>query len=161
MNDGMMIHEQKKSMRVYADTSVFGGPFDPQFASASRMFFEELGRGVFHLVLSALTVQELLVAPERVRALLDGVPPERVEVHDISEEMEGLKDAYLSAGVLGPSSDADALHVAAATVLNVDMIVSWNFKHIVHFEKIRGFNAINRLRGYKEIEIYSPLEIVP
>ena len=40
------------------------------------------------------------------------------------------------------------------------MIVSWNFKHIVHYEKIRGFNAVNRLNGYKEVDIYSPLEVV-
>ena len=159
-NDLMVIPVQAKPLRVYADTSVFGGPFDAEFARGSRAFFDELGLGRFRLVLSALTVQELLGAPERVRAMLDAVPREHVETHDVTEEMERLKSAYLSSGILSPSSDADALHVAAATVLNVDMIVSWNFKHIVHFEKIRGFNAINRLWGYKEVEIYSPLEIV-
>lgn len=92
--------------------------------------------------------------------MLDAVPREHVETHDVTEEMERLQSAYLSSGILGVSNDADALHVAAATLLNVDMIVSWNFKHIVHFEKIRGFNAINKLWGYKEVEIYSPLEIV-
>jgi len=88
------------------------------------------------------------------------VPSAQLEYHEITEEMERLRDAYLSAGVLGESSDADALHVAAATVLEVDLIVSWNFKHIVHFEKIRGFNAVGRLQGYKAVDIHSPLEVI-
>lgn len=71
-----------------------------------------------------------------------------------------MRDEYLEAGVLSASSDADGLHVAAVTVLNVDLIVSWNFKHIVHFARIRGFNAVNRLNGYKEVEIYSPWEVI-
>lgn len=158
---GMDAAEPIKQLRVYADTSVFGGVFDVKFKEASALFFDELSKGRLHLVLSALSVQELLAAPERVRTVLDGLAPQHVEIHAVSEEMEALQMAYLSAGVLGPASENDALHVAAATVLNADMIVSWNFKHIVHFEKIRAFNAINRLRGYKAIEIYSPLEVVP
>jgi len=156
MDDGKPI----KRLRAYADTSVFGGVFDSKFKDASAMFFDDSARGRFQLVLSALSVQELLAAPERVRTVLDGLTPKHVEIHAVTEEMEALQSAYLLAGILGPASEDDALHVAAATVLNADMIVSWNFKHIVHFEKIRGFNAVNRLRGYKTIEIYSPLEVV-
>ena len=74
--------------------------------------------------------------------------------------MVELRDAYLKAGILGETSDADALHVAAATVLNCDIVLSWNFKHIVHFEKIQGFNAVNRMNNYKAIDIYSPPEVV-
>lgn len=149
-----------KKIRVYADTSVFGGCYDDEFSRASRAFFDSVTRGQFRLVLSAVTAEELAAAPERVRALLDSVPSEHLEYHEISSDMEQLRDAYLSAGILGDSSDADALHVAAATVLEADMIVSWNFKHIVHFEKIRGFNAVNRLNAYRHIEIYSPLEVI-
>lgn len=50
--------------------------------------------------------------------------------------------------------------MAAASVADVDMIVSWNFKHIVHFEKIRGFHGINLIKGYRMIEIYSPKEVI-
>jgi hypothetical protein len=71
-----------------------------------------------------------------------------------------LRDAYLAAGVVGPASAADAEHIAAATVAEVDIVVSWNFKHIVHFDKIRGFNGVNSLRGYRPLEIYSPVEVV-
>jgi hypothetical protein len=66
----------------------------------------------------------------------------------------------LAAGVLGAASEADAEHIAAATVAEVDIVVSWNFRHIVHFEKIRGFNGVNTLKGYRALEIYSPAEVV-
>lgn len=149
-----------KTIRAYADTSVFGGCFDEGFEEASQRFFDEVAQSRFRLVVSATTAQELREAPEHVRAVLDVVPTEQLEYHEISEEMVELRDAYLDAGVLGEGSDADALHVAAATVLNCDIVVSWNFKHIVHFEKIRGFNAVNQMKGYKPIAIYSPPELI-
>lgn len=148
-----------KRLRVYADTSVFGGCFDEEFAEPSSKFFDLVRDGRFRLVVSAVTAEELAV-PEHVRAVLDRAPREYLEYHEISEAMERLHDAYLEAGILSAINDADALHVAAATVVDVDMIVSWNFKHIVHYDKIRGFNAVNRLNGYKLVEIYSPLEVV-
>ena len=66
----------------------------------------------------------------------------------------------LDVDFVGRNHSNDALHVAQATVANADIIVSWNFKHIVHFDKIRGFNAVNLREGYLPIEIRSPMEIV-
>ncbi|TVQ33124.1 MAG: PIN domain-containing protein [Phycisphaeraceae bacterium] len=149
-----------KTLRLYPDTSVFGGSYDHEFAGPSRRLFELVSEGVFILTISSLTVDELLNAPEFVRQSLDALSPASVESFEITEEMERLRDAYIRAGVLGKSSEADALHVAAASVANVDMIVSWNFRHIVRYDKIRGFNAVNLLNGYKRVDIYSPLEIV-
>ena len=63
-------------------------------------------------------------------------------------------------GILGSRWLDDALHVAIATVSQCDMIVSWNFKHIVHYNKIPLYNAFKTLQGYKEILIYSPLEVI-
>ena len=52
------------------------------------------------------------------------------------------------------------LHIALATVADVDVVVSWNFRHVVRFEKIRRiFNAVNLELGYKPIQIYSPREV--
>jgi len=149
-----------KLLRVYVDTSVFGGCFDKEFDRVSRKFFAEVAQGRFRLVVSSLTADELKGAPQTVRAILDTVPTEQMEYHEITDDMAALRDAYIKARVLGAASDSDALHVAAATVLDVDMVVSWNFKHIVHFEKIAGFNAINALRNYKPIRIFSPWEVV-
>jgi hypothetical protein len=70
-----------------------------------------------------------------------------------------LQEAYLKAGILSARSEDDALHVAIATVARCSLIVSWNFRHIVHFEKIPLYNAVNTLKGYGTIGIFSPLEV--
>lgn len=149
-----------KRLRVYPDTSVFGGCFDREFSEASHQFFREVRAGRFSVVISDVTTRELLQAPETVRRVLVELPVDLVEAVTVDDEVVSLRDAYLSAGVVGPASEADAEHIAAATVAEVDLLVSWNFKHIVHFDKIRGFNGVNSLRGYRSLDIYSPLQVV-
>ena len=78
----------------------------------------------------------------------------------ISQECLELRERYLEQGIVSRKYVDDALHVAVATVSECDMIVSWNFKHIVHFEKISLYNAINRIHGYREIFINSPSEVI-
>ena len=146
-------------MKVYADTSVFGGVFDEEFAEGSRVFFEELRAGKFELVVSALVEEELKSAPKQVRELFDEFSS-AAEIAEISEEVLALRDAYLSAGVVTPKSTDDATHVALATISRCDMIVSWNFKHIVHFQKIPKYNAINTLNELKPINIYPPSSVI-
>jgi len=149
-----------KKLRLYADTSVFGGCFDDEFAEESRRLFEEIKAGRFSLLLSATTARELGLAPAQVRELLAGLPADCIEGIALTEEVEELRDAYLQAGVVGPASQLDAEHIASASVAGADLIVSWNFKHIVHFEKIRGYHAVNLLRGYPLVSIHSPSEVV-
>lgn len=54
----------------------------------------------------------------------------------------------------------DMLHIALATIAEVDVLVSWNFKHIVRLDKIRLFNSVNLEQGYKMLNIYSPREVI-
>jgi hypothetical protein len=149
-----------RRLRAYADTSVYGGCFDVEFQEDSQAFFREVSDGRFLLLIADITVRELALAPERVRSVLQGLPPAGLEFLQFSEEVRRLRDAYLEFGVLPPSSGADAEHVTSATVGEADLLVSWNFKHIVHFDKIAAFQAINMLRGYKPLSIHSPREVV-
>jgi predicted nucleic acid-binding protein len=149
-----------KLFRVYADTSVFGGCFDEEFAEESKSFFDDIKTGKFILVISSTILRELNQAPAKVQKLLNELPPENVEMIESPDEISYLRDAYLEAGILSPNSEADAEHIASASVADVDFVVSWNFKHIVHFEKIAGYQAVNLLKGYKEIRIFSPKEVV-
>lgn len=71
-----------------------------------------------------------------------------------------LAEAYLAHGIVGPGSRSDALHVALATIGRVDVMVSWNFKHIVNLNRIRLFNAVNLEQGYGLIEIRTPMEVL-
>jgi hypothetical protein len=149
-----------RPMRVYADTSVFGGCFDAEFEEASRAFFDEVRQGRIRLVLSDTVLLELTGAPDEVRGVLAELPPTSLERILQSSEIEQLRDAYLAHGVVGSAAMRDAEHIAAATVAEVDIIVSWNFKHIVHYEKISGYQGVNLLEGYSAIRIYSPLEVI-
>jgi predicted nucleic acid-binding protein len=60
-------------MRVYADTSVFGGVYDEEFTAPSRAFFERVRAGRFELVVSPLVAEEITDAPEPVRELFDQI----------------------------------------------------------------------------------------
>ena len=147
-------------MMIYIDTSVLGGCFDPEFETASQEFFRAVREGRFVLVVSDLTVEELVDAPERVRNLLQGLAAEQVERVPVTEECEALQRQYLQAGVVGPASADDALHIAVATAMEVDMVLSWNFKHIVHFARIAGFEGVNTLNNYRSPRIHSPKEVI-
>lgn len=78
----------------------------------------------------------------------------------ISAEAREFADAYVAHGVVGAQSLADALHVALATVNGADVLVSWNFQHIVNLGRIRLFNAVNLEQGYGVIEIRTPQEVL-
>lgn len=149
-----------KVPRIYIDTSIVGGCLDEEFEEESRALFEMARSGALVFLISDLLVEELLEAPVEVRSILESLPDayqEFVMCDDLSEQ---LRDRYLDAAILGKGSEADAHHVALATVARADMIVSWNFKHIVHYEKMRGFNSVNLVEGYGTIEIHSPKEVV-
>ncbi|HUT76585.1 MAG TPA: type II toxin-antitoxin system VapC family toxin [Polyangia bacterium] len=146
-------------VRVYADTSVFGGVFDEGFSAASRAFFDAVRDGRFQLVVSVVLRDELEDAPPQVREFFEGLRRE-AETVDPSEEVIALQRAYLDAEILGPRWEVDALHVALATVAGCRLIVSWNFKHIVHYRKIPMYNGINAARGYAPLAIHSPSEVV-
>jgi hypothetical protein len=147
------------SIRVYADTSVYGGVFDEEFAVASAAFFEQIQAGRYHLVTSALLGDELADAPAQVRQWYErfAAASEPVEV---SQAAILLQQAYLSAGIVSRRWAADALHVAVATVSECRAIVSWNFKHIVSFQKIPLYNGVNLTRGFGPVAIHSPREVI-
>ena len=148
-----------KRLRLYADTSVFGGVFDPEFAVPSRAFFQQVRQSEFTLVVSDVVRRELAPAPEPIRALLDAHLAD-AEVVPVTASALALRQAYIDARILTPNWLDDALHVALATVAGCDAIISWNFKHIVHFQKIPLYNAVNTLHGHSHLFICSPQEII-
>ncbi|MDH4099722.1 MAG: type II toxin-antitoxin system VapC family toxin [Nitrospirota bacterium] len=150
---------KKRQFRVYADTSVYGGVFDDEFAEASRVFFDMVRTGSFSLCISEVIHKELEVAPTNVNGLFQDMLP-LCQLAEINGNTLELQDAYIREGILSPKWYDDALHVAIATVAECDVIVSWNFKHIVNFQKIPLFNAVNVLNGYKAIAIHSPMEVI-
>lgn len=99
------------------------------------------------------------LAPQQVQDYYAEILPQ-TKIIDISDEALRLRDSYLNAKIISKKYSNDAPHVALATTSGCSIIVSWNFKHIVHFEKIALYNAINISEGYQQISIYSPLEVI-
>jgi hypothetical protein len=145
---------------IYVDTSVFGGVFDSEFEYWSNLFFEQILKSKTHLLVSNVAIDELNDAPVKVRNFYKNFPSSHIKKVLLSKESIELANNYLSEGVVGKSSVADCYHIAIATILKADLLVSWNFKHIVNIHRIQGYNAINLLNGYKTIEIRSPRDVV-
>lgn len=145
--------------RVYTDTSVLGGCEDDEFREPSRRLLGAFVRGELTPVLSELTLRELESAPEGVRMVVDEVPQAHIEPLSLSREAEELAAAYIEEGAVAARMRADALHIALATVARVDVLVSWNFKHIVNLKRIHAFNGINLKKGYPVLEIRTPREV--
>jgi predicted nucleic acid-binding protein len=146
--------------RIYVDTSVNGGCLDNEFEEYSNQLFEEFIVGKKRLVISDLVLFELEGAPENVREVLTKVAENNIEYVFLNEESISLANAYLKEGVIAENSLSDARHIAIATVERVDVLVSWNFKHIVNLNRIHLINSVNLKLGYPILEIRSPLEVI-
>lgn len=146
--------------RLYFDTSVFGGIFDEEFEEISILLFEKVKLGQIICVYSDLSETELKNAPGKVRNFFIDLPKENTEFVEVTEEAYSLADKYLAEKVVGKTSADDCRHIATATINKVDILVSWNFKHIVNVFRIRGYNSINLRYGYSQLDIRSPKEIV-
>lgn len=149
-----------KPLRVYIDTSVFGGYFDDEFSVVSRQFFDAVFGGQVISLISETLVAELIRAPEHVQDLLGRTIQARSERLVLTSEAIILRDAYLKGEVVTQKYADDALHVAQATLARADVIVSWNFRHLVNPSRIRAFNGINLAQGYGLIVVMTPAELV-
>lgn len=145
--------------RIYIDTSVLGGYFDKEFFVPTQRLFDEVKKGEYKVIISNITEGELLNAPERVRTLLNDINID-YEVLKITDDAVNLALEYIKENVVGQSSYDDCLHIAIATISRLDILVSWNFKHIVNIKRIRGYNGINIKNGYPSIEIRSPKDLI-
>ncbi|HUU82407.1 MAG TPA: hypothetical protein VM243_02780 [Phycisphaerae bacterium] len=148
-----------KPMRVYADTSVFGGCLDSEFAKESRRFFELVRSGQVVLLISEVVVEELAGAPPEVQEVLKSLPTGSLVPVELTPEILELREAYLAAGIISRKFADDATHVAAATAARADALVSWNFKHLVRIDRVRGYNQVNLQNGFGLLSIVSPQEV--
>ena len=145
--------------RVYIDTSVIGGCLDEEFRAYSERLFTDFEANQLRAVISNLTIAEILQAPKRVQALLQRPAVQKAEKVYLDNEAILLAEAYIRERVVSDAHRVDAQHIAIATVQRVDILVSWNFHHIVKWSRIRAFNAVNLKSGYPQLEIRSPREV--
>ncbi len=146
--------------RIYIDTSVVGGYFDEEFKDATAKLFERLENNELIFVVSDLLDLELLNAPQHIKEHLLKYPSEKFERVELTEEAIQLADRYIGEKLVGKTSLEDCRHIALATINKVDVLASWNFKHIVNLERIKGYNSVNMRLGYSIIEIRSPKDLI-
>jgi predicted nucleic acid-binding protein len=146
--------------RIYIDTSIVGGYFDEEFKEVTRLLFKRLENNEVTFVVSDLLDLELINAPENVKELLHLYSIEKFNRVELTEEAIHLADAYIIEKVVGKTSLEDCRHIALATINRVDVLASWNFKHIVNLDRIKGYNSVNLKLGYQMIEIRSPKDLI-
>ena len=146
--------------RIYIDTSVVGGYFDEEFKEATMKLFERLDNNEIIFVVSDLLDLELINAPQHVKEHLLIYSADKFQRVELTEEAIKLADTYIVEKVDGITSLEDCRHIALATIHKVDVLASWNFKHIVNLDRIKGYNSVNLRLGYSMIEIRSPKDLV-
>lgn len=147
--------------RIYIDTSVIGGCYDKEFQLWSNILINEIIDGKRIALISDITIDEIEDAPEQIRNKFSEILESgNVDLIESDIECEELAKAYISENALTHKSYEDALHIAIATLNNSTLLTSWNFKHIVNFDRIRLFNAVNLKKGYNLLEIRSPRDII-
>ena len=146
--------------RIYIDTSIVGGYFDEEFKEVTIALFQRLENREIIFVVSDLLDLELINAPQKVRELLYNYTTDKFERVELTEEAIKLADTYVAEKVVGRTSLEDCRHIALATINKVDVLASWNFKHIVNLDRIKGYNSVNLRMGYQMIEIRSPKDLI-
>ena len=149
----------KKVLRIYVDSSAVGGAFNKRTAQETRPFWDAVQRGEIIVIVSDVLKNEAAAAPQRVRDFLDLLPESQVERVASTDESDALAERYITENVVGPTSLDDCKHIALATLANADVLVSWNFKHIVNVKRIRGYNSVNMKLDYPQIDIRTPYEV--
>lgn len=150
--------------KIYLETSVFNFVFAddaPDKRLDTLKLFEEIGEGRYLPYTSDFVVEELQRASEPKQSqMIDLITKHDMIVLPDDTETRRLADIYVGEGIIPAKYAADALHIAATTVNNLDYIVSFNFKHIVKVKTVTMTESVNLREGYKRIGIYSPTEVI-
>jgi len=149
-----------KQQRIYIDTSIVGGFFDTEFEKETKLLFQRLENKEVIFVVSTILGKELYDAPEHVKTLLQKYDKSCFEEVAMTTEAEQLANRYIAEKVISKASYEDCCHIALATIHKVDVLASWNFKHIVNLDRIKGYNGVNLKLGYSTIEIRNPKDLV-
>ena len=149
-----------KIQRIYVDASAVGGAFNKKFSQRTRPFWDAVQRGEIIVILSDVLKNEVDPAPKIVRDFFGALPESQTEWVFATEEAKNLATQYIAENVVGKTSFDDCVHIALATIAKADMLVSWNFRHIVNIKRIQGYNSVNMKLGYPQLEIRTPEEVI-
>ena len=152
-----------RTPRIYLETTMFNYYLEREreaYADTVKLF-EEIKAGKYQAFTSMYATREMVRAPEeRAQKMIDLISEFGITILEANEEVDALAAAYQAQGIIPPGSTVDAQHIAVATVNDLDMIISLNFRHIVRKKTVTMTGRINTDLGYKPVEIHSPMEVV-
>jgi hypothetical protein len=151
--------------KLYVETSVWGMtlPNQPRaLRQPTNQLLRECGLGFFRPYISTVVLEEIGLAPASAAArMVRGINSLAPTILELSDNSENLAEAYLHAGIIPAKKRDDARHVAIATVAGLEIVVSWNHRHLANERKWSLFNAVNRLAGYEQpLMILTPFEVL-
>ena len=153
-----------KKIKYYLDTTIFNFVFaegDTEKKDITVKLFKDLPSISNGIYISDEVIREISRAPEPRKSQLVGQLEETNPLLlEVDIEAEELAERYVKEGIIPERYRSDAVHIAVAVVNGIEVIVSWNFEHIVKLKTRVMVNGINRLLGYHEIEICSPEEVI-
>jgi len=153
-----------KKLKLYLDTSVIShldAPDVPEKQEDSRKLWALIKSGEYDVYISPIVVLEVDNCPEPKKSfLVSSLKAIRYTLLSETDEVINLAKLYLDAGILREKSFDDCQHIAYACSNDCDMLISWNFKHLVNFKTISGVKSVNARAGYKEMPIYTPTMLV-
>jgi predicted nucleic acid-binding protein len=153
-----------KRLKIYLDTSVIShldAPDVPDKEADTKRLWEEIKAGIFESFISPVVVEELERCAEPKRSTLqEQLRAIRYTLLQETDEVLTLASRYVEARIMRKKSIDDCRHIAYSCIYDCDMLISWNFKHLVNVKTITGVRNVNALAGYKEMPIYSPTMLV-
>lgn len=153
-----------KKIKYYLDTTIFNFVFaegDTEKKDITLKLFKDLSLIAEGIYISDEVIREISRAPEPRKFQLEGLLRETNPLLlEVDIEAEELAERYVKEGIIPERYRSDALHIAVAVINGIEVIVSWNFEHIVKLKTRVMVNGVNRLLGYHEIEICSPEEVI-
>jgi hypothetical protein len=153
-----------KKLKLYLETSVwnFLFAFDAQDKkTATELFFKEARTGKYDLFISQTVIAEINEAPnEKKEKLLRAIDEISPVILFRTKEVNNLAEAYIENGLLGKNHFLDVLHISYASINNLDILISWNMRHIVRTKTHFLVNLTNMARNIGNLEIWTPEELM-
>jgi len=156
-----------RKLALYLDTSVISFALSEDISDDDRnitlKLIEEINRGRYEGFISDVVIRELGSTQDAVKRgkllkLVENM--ELNEVLAVDEEIDRVADKYIEEGIIPAVYRDDALHIALTSVKGLDILVSWNFKHLVKHKTRIEVAGVNTLLGYKTIDICTPWEVI-
>ena len=152
-----------RAPKIYLETTMFNFYFDTdrEAHAATVRLFEEIAAGKYEAYTSRTVIEELeKTKGDKREKMLSLIADREIPILETNVEAEKLADIYVSEGVIPAIYRTDGLHIAIASVNDLEIIISMNFQHIVKRKTVKMTAAINSLNGYRVVEIYSPMEVI-